>query len=133
MPRPLTYELEEAGKRLAGIANLFIASRDPWELKDAVLAVKLEDGSTDGALYPGQYEAVRHSDPKRCFYFHFKGNLGGIDPREAAIVIQFHREAREAGIPQADPDNSKRAPQPVPFLSTYGHDVYSRVQRSRLN
>jgi hypothetical protein len=131
VPRPLTYELEEAGKRLAGIVNLLVVARDPWELKECVLAVKLQDGSTDGSVYDSQYDAVRHSDPTRCFYFHFKGNLGGIDPREASIVIQFHREAREAGIPQADPDAKKR--QPVPILSNYGHDVYSRVQRSRLN
>lgn len=131
MPRPLTYELEEAGKRLAGIANLFVVSRDPWELKSSVLAVRLEDGSTDGNLYDSQFDAARHSDPTRCFYFHFRGNMGGIDPREASLVIQFHREARAAGIPQADPDNKKR--QPVPILSNYGHDVYSRIQRSRAN
>jgi hypothetical protein len=129
VPRPLTHELEEAGKRLAGIVNLFIASRDPWELQQCVLAVSLADGSTNGDVYDSQYDAVRHSDPTRSFYFHFKGNIGGIDPREAAIVIQFHREAREAGIPQADPDAGKRQAQPVPILSTYGHDVYSRIQR----
>lgn len=131
MPRPLTYELEEAGKRLAGIVNLFVVSRDPWELKSCVLAVKLQDGSTDGNLYDSQFDAARHSDPKRCFYFHFRGNIGGIKPNEASLVIQFHREAREAGIPQADPDNKKR--QPVPILSNYGHDVYSRIQRSNAN
>jgi hypothetical protein len=132
VPRPLTYELEEAGKRLAGAINLLVASNNPWDLKEKVLAVKLQDGSIDGNLYDSQYDAVRHSDPKRCFYFHFKGNLGGIDSREAAIVIQFHREAREAGIPQADPDAGKSR-QPVPIMSTYAHDVYSRVQRSAAN
>ena len=131
MPRPLNDELREAGKRLAGIVNGYIAFMQPWELRNAVLAVRLQDGSTDGNVYENMRDAVRHSDDKRCFYFHFKGNLGGIDPREAAIVIDFHREAREAGIPQADPDGGNR--QPVPILSTYGHDVYSRIHRASQN
>jgi hypothetical protein len=130
VPRPLTRELEDAGKRLAGIVNTYVACRNPWELKDIVLAVRLADGSTDGNLYDSQQDAVRHSDETRCFYFHFKGNIGGIDPREAAIVIQFHREARESGLPQADPDRKEAV---TPFLSTYGHDIYSRVQRSAAN
>jgi len=127
VPRPLTRELEEAGKRLAGTVNTYIAARDPWELKNCVLAVRLSDGSTDGNLYESMQDAVRHSDETRHFYFHFKGNLGGVSVRECALVLQFHREAREAGLPQGDPD---RKEQITPFLSTYGHDVYSRIQRS---
>lgn len=129
MPRPLTVELSEAGKRLAGIVNGYIAFMRPWELRNAVLAVKLADGSTDGNVYENMSDAVRHSDDTRCFYFHFRANLGGIDPREAAIVIDFHREAREAGLPQKDPNGREISP----ILSTYGHDVYSRAHRASQN
>lgn len=130
MPRQPTDDLTNAGKRLAGIANGYIAYIGPWELRSLWLAVRLEDGSTDGNLYPSMKEAVKHSDPQRCFYFAFRGNIGGLDPREAAIVIDFHRSARLAGIPQSDPDAAK---QREPFLSTYGHDVFSRNLRSRLS
>jgi hypothetical protein len=91
-----TQEEKDAVQHLCDAVNLH------WDAvgADAVgkyVAIRLADGkSPDGALYDTRRDAVRHNihDPW-CFYV--KVNPGGIQPREAWVVLGYARQAKDAG------------------------------------
>src|SRR6266852_4083665 len=115
MRPPLTYELREAGKRIAYQLNARLTFGDPFELRHAVMAFRLQDGTTDGTVYDSIKDAKRFTDPARFCYFAFLNILGGANPEECAVVLSFYRMARDAGLGQKDNEQ--------PFLSTHGGDV----------
>jgi hypothetical protein len=62
------------------------------------IAVRLEDGrSVDGNLYDTRADAVRHT-PHDPWCFYVKVNPGGIQEREAWVVLGYARQAKKAGV-----------------------------------
>lgn len=61
------------------------------------IAVRLEDGRSDGNLYDTRRDATRHqiNDPW-CFYARV--HVGGIQAKEAWTVLMYARQAKKAGI-----------------------------------
>ena len=108
----------DAGKRMADQINARLTFGNPFELRTSFMAFYLNDGSTNGDVYENLKDAKRFTDPSRVCYFSFLNYLGGISAYECAVYLQFHREAREVGLGQADSEA-------IPFMSTYGHDVMS--------
>jgi hypothetical protein len=113
----LTEDLREAGKRIADQLNARLTFGDPFELRNCVMAFRLQDGTTDGTVYESIADAKRFTDDSRYCYFAFLNVLGGANAYECGLVLAFYREARDAGLGQKDNE--------TPFLSTHGGDVMS--------
>ena len=117
MPRALSRELEEAGKKIADAINLRLSFNNPMDLNGKWMAFDLNDGSTKGDLYDSLPDAKRMTDEFKTAYFAMVGVLGGVTPKDAAIYLEFCREARDANLGHKDPNTQA-------FLSTHGADMY---------
>jgi len=118
--------LEEAGKRASDHLNGVLAfTSDVWGLKDKWMAFALSDGSTKGDIYDSLLDAKRFTDESRTWYLCLGGALQGLSARDCAIMLQFHREARDAGLGQSNP----RA---QPFMSTPQADQRVGIFRQSL-
>jgi hypothetical protein len=122
--------LAECGKRMYDVINQALCDFGPWQIKDSWLAFKLEDGSWDGNIYDSMKAARKFSDPYRCCYYSFRAALAGISARDCEIFLDFHRQAREALLPQADPDENKAR---VPIMSFGAGDIFRQAQRGELD
>jgi hypothetical protein len=92
-----TQEEKDAAQRLCDAVNVHVQAIGS-EAFGKYVAVRLEDGrSVDGNLYDSRADAVRHTihDPW-CFYV--KVNPGGIQPREAWVVLGYARQAKKNGV-----------------------------------
>lgn len=115
MPRQLSRELEEAGKRIADQINARVQFT-PWDMKGKWMAFALSDGSTRGDVYDSLAEAKRFTDEWKTAYFDMTSVLGGVTAKDAGIYLDFCREARDANLSHADPNRQA-------FLSIHGGDV----------
>ena len=92
-----TDEERDAVQRLCDAVNVHVQAIGS-EAFGKYVAVRLEDGrSVDGNLYDTRADAVRHTihDPW-CFYV--KVNPGGIQEREAWVVLGYARQAKKNGV-----------------------------------
>lgn len=103
----ITPELLETGKRIADMVNSYLAWYPPFEIRNKVLAFKLQDGATDGTLYDSKRDAVRHmhGNERQYMYFYFRNAIGGTNAREMAIVLLWNRDAYDAGFRLPDPED----------------------------
>jgi hypothetical protein len=109
--------IDDAAKRMSGIINSLIAFNDPFELRNTWLAIRLADGGFDGNLYATREEAIKHQlDERFCAYICMGTVMNGSKPLDAAIFLEFHRQAYDAGMRLHEPD----APQLI--MPTAGYD-----------
>lgn len=74
------------------------------------VAVRLEDGRSDGTLYDTKPDAYRHQrDETRCAYIEIQP--GGMTLREAESYLMFTRQLYANGYRMIDPENQ---PTPMP-------------------
>lgn len=100
-----TQEEIDAAQRLSDIVNSLAISQPFEVLCHSWIAVRLQDGNTDGELYDNRRDAVRHqSDEKLCAYICLREAPGGMDLRAAFAVLQYHRAVYDAGGRLPDPD-----------------------------
>lgn len=118
MPRQLSRELEEAGKRIADQVNARIHFNDPMDIRHCWMAFDLNDGSSKGDLYDSLADAKKHTDEFKTAYIAMIGVLGGISAQDAGIYLDFCRAAREANLGHRDPNQAA-------FLSFKGGDIMS--------
>jgi hypothetical protein len=86
-----------------------------WELRNKWMAFSLADGSSDGQLYDSKRDAVRHqSNEFQCAYISFRNLLGGATPHECVRVLNFTRDAYDAGFRLTDPDDIDGGPDVAP-------------------
>jgi hypothetical protein len=92
-----TQEEKDAVQRLCDAVNIHVQALG-GEAFGKYVAIRLEDGrSPDGALYDTRADAVRHNlDDPWCFYV--KVSPGGIEPREAWVVLGYARQAKKSGV-----------------------------------
>lgn len=86
------YALSEAGKRMADALNLHVTcgSAGRW------VAIRLEDGSSDGVLYDTRGDAIRHQLHEHlCWYecLHPRSYSTG----ECALTLAYARAAYDSG------------------------------------
>lgn len=124
-----TFEVIEAGKRAADHINLHMVVNPRDEIRDKWLAIKLEDGSSDGVMYDTAPDAVRHQRfEQQCWYVCFRGiNPGGFTAKDCSIMIMHYRKAYAAGLRFVDPDNRVR----VPVMSSQRYDIYDEIVKQR--
>lgn len=117
MPRELTVELIEAGKRASDTINgVLTFSGDTWGLKDKWMGFSLQDGSSRGEIFDSIIDAKRFYDEDKTWFLCLGGALQGLTARDCSIMLQFHREARDAGMGQSNPKAQ-------PFMSTAQSDM----------
>jgi hypothetical protein len=114
---PQCIEISDAAKRMSEIINLLIASNNPFDLRNTWLAIKLADGDFDGNLYATREEAISHQiDERFCAYICMGTVMNGSKPLDAAIFLEFHRQAYDEGMRLHEPE----APQLI--MPTAGYD-----------
>src|ERR1700747_3268266 len=86
----------DAAKRMADTINLKIVSHTWDELVNGYMAFRLSDGTSDNVLYDFKQRAARYTDEKQYVYFCFRNGLGGANPRDCQIFLDFNRAAAEA-------------------------------------
>jgi hypothetical protein len=70
------------------------------------MAVRLDDGTGDGTLYPTKRDAARHqSSPE--FYAYYRIVLGGLDKKDALVFLHFCRDAYRKGSKLTDPEDAR--------------------------
>lgn len=93
-----TQEEKDAVQRLCDAVNLHVDANPDGSAFGKYVAIRLEDGrAVTNDLYDTRRDAVRHTihDPW-CFYV--KVNPGGIQPREAWVVLGYARQAKKSGV-----------------------------------
>jgi hypothetical protein len=91
--------ISDEAKRLADGINGLLAFNQPWEIKGKWIAITLQDGSVDSALYDTRDDAIRHqSSPQYHFYLPMGNFGGGINHLDAELILQVQRHAYERGF-----------------------------------
>lgn len=94
-PEQATQEEWDAAARLRDAVNTHVDALGS-QAHGKYIAIRLADGRSDGALYDTRREAARHQpDP---WNFYVKVNPGGIQLREAWVVLTYARQARRQGV-----------------------------------
>jgi hypothetical protein len=111
----------DAAKRVSDAVNLHMLASDAgwaWEnVRGQFMAFRLEDGRSDGTLYPTKLDAVRHQyDEFTCMYL--KLHAGGMSVCEAEIMLKIHRQAYSNGFRLADPDHKSGGRDIIPRMAT---------------
>lgn len=92
-----TQEEKDSAQRLCDAVNVHVEAVGS-EAFGKYVAIRLEDGrSVDGALYDTRADAVRHT-PHDPWCFYVKVHPGGIQPREAWVVLGYARQAKKNGV-----------------------------------
>jgi len=69
------------------------------------MAFRLDDGSTDGTLYPSRKVALRYQ-LRPCCVFYFRNSPGGVSELDCQIFLNVNRVAYESDrIAWVDPDS----------------------------
>jgi hypothetical protein len=119
--------IDDAAKRMSTYINSLVAFNNPFNLREVWVAIKLEDGSSDGNLYATREEAIRHQHDERFCAYAWMGNmLSGAKPLDCAIFLEYHRQAYDAGMRLHEPEA------PSLIMPTAGYDkLTGRVRHAR--
>lgn len=92
-----TQEERDAVQRLCDAVNVHVQAIGS-EAFGKYVPIRLEDGRpVTNDLYDTRADAVRHTIDKSAWCFYVKVNPGGIQPREAWVVLGYARQAKKAG------------------------------------
>lgn len=99
---PVRTEHSDAARRCSDAVNLHLSALGFDAIRRWV-AIRLADGGSDGTLYDGKRDAVRHqSDEQLCAYVCIAP--GGMNPCQAESFMRTNRSYYEAGFRLPDPD-----------------------------
>jgi hypothetical protein len=116
--------ITDAARRMSDHINAYITFKGWDELINSWLAFRLDNGDTDGAMYPSKHEAVRHqSNPYHWAFFSFRNSPGGVTPKDCQIFLNLHRHVYDNGGRLPDPDDKHGGPDLI--LSNRGYDFMS--------
>lgn len=106
---------QDAAKRMSDTHRLHMMV-DPVGHLNHYIAFSMEDGRSDGDLYPTKADAARHQKGDRTRYFYMCTVPGEFPPHDALQLLYFTRQAHRNGWVQPDPDRIRpRAPRPEDF------------------
>lgn len=98
--------ITDAARRMCDQINVRIVFGNPVELARSWMAFTLEDGETDGVLYPSKREAIRHQSNEFLYcYFSFRRCMGGANRKDCQLFLDINRHAYESGMRLADPES----------------------------
>jgi hypothetical protein len=123
---PQCIIVTDAARRMSDTINGLVAFNDPWDLRRCWIAIRLADGGFDGNLYATREEAILHQlDERFCAYVWMGNMLQGSKPLDAAIFLEMHRQAYDAGMKLHEAE----APQLI--LGTASYDRITRRTRGQ--
>lgn len=94
-PGPLGFVPSDAAKRMSDVITTHFLA-DPRGNVGRWCAIRLSDGGSDGALYDDVARAAwEQLHYKQCAYIRIA--TGGMGPREADVVLTYHRRVYDAG------------------------------------
>ena len=102
----------DSAKRARDIIGSYVAFIPFEQRVRSWVAIRLSDGGSDGTLYDSKRDAVRHqADEFTCAYFSYRGAPNGFSTsKEAAVWLEFHRQAYDHGFRLPDPDAANGGP-----------------------
>lgn len=90
---------------MAGIINGYVTFIPPFELMTKWVAIRLQDGGSDGNLYDSREDAIRHQiDERFCAYVCMGAMMQGAKPLDCAIYLEVHRQAYDSGMRLHEPE-----------------------------
>lgn len=107
----------DAAKRISDAANLAWVFGGWDGTVGRWMAFKLEDGSTDHAIYDTKRDAIRHVSDELTYAF-FKLHPMGMSVCESEIMLQFTRDAVKRGFRLVDPDAQNGGPDLIPRIGS---------------
>jgi len=78
--------------------NLHISALGRREAAGKYIAIKLEDGSSDGVLYDTRNDAVRHHRNRANRYFYWRINPVAQTMRQSWVLIYYKRQMSRNGV-----------------------------------
>lgn len=91
--------VSDPARRMSDTVNLHITCNNVWDLNDKWVAFRLQDGTSDGAVYDSKDHAIAHQPvPDRCCFFTFRNAMGGVTPKDMQIWLEMERNAQEARL-----------------------------------
>jgi hypothetical protein len=119
-------KVSDAAKRFSDGINLIIVAQNPWEIRYAWIAVKLQDGSVDATLYDNRVDAITHQSDERLYCYFPIGNFAnGLTPADAQLILDIQRHAYDSGFRITD----EKTPDLIPSIPQV--DVLRAWQRHR--
>jgi hypothetical protein len=128
--RAKAFEHSDAAKRTRDHYELHRMAV-PLECIGKWFAVALIDGSSDGVLYDGKQDAVRHQHHNEMYYAYVQINPGGMSICEAEAFLKIHRDMYDAGVRLHDPAHPQGGHSLIPALSAEDQRSMRSSIRSR--
>lgn len=96
----LPQELLDAAARMRDAINLHVVAGalGARERRLCWVAIRLEDGRSDGNLYESRKDAVLHTQNKSRGWFYALVGVDSMGERESVIVLQQARQAFAKGV-----------------------------------
>jgi len=108
-----------------------IAVHTDWETRiNSVVTIRLSDGHCDGTLYESKQAAVKHCRGNEQWYAFFafrSAPTGFASPRDAAVFLEYHRQAYDQGWRLPDPDDPHGGPDMI--MPTPAEHVFMQLQQ----
>lgn len=97
---PFDQELIDAANRMRDAVNLHVVAGTLGVRERHLqwLAIRLEDGRSDGTVYETRRDAVRHTMNKSRGWMYVKVGASTMGEREAILVLQMNRQAFAKGV-----------------------------------
>lgn len=93
------------------------------------VALRLEDGGSDGTLYDSKRDAIRHqANEFLCAYFSYRGAPNGFsNVRDVAAWLAYHRHMYDNGFRLPDPDDPGGGPEII--MPTAEEQLFDQLRR----
>lgn len=123
----------DAAKRITDAYNLHRIAGAGLGLHNVgkVFAARLSDGTSDGVLYDGTSDAIRHQKSNARWYAYLRIGREAMTVCNAASLLKMHREADAAGLNFVGRhDEPQSAMEIIPRLTVEDHQQQMRALQS---
>lgn len=118
----------DTAKRLSDTYNLHIVA---GARRGGVIAVSLDDGSSDTTVYDSRADAVSHQHHNERWYAYIRINAGHMSVCEAESVMRWQRQANKLAAAQLGEQNGGL--EIIPRLTKEGIERQLAAMAGRLN
>jgi hypothetical protein len=119
----------DAAKRIADTYNLHRIAGSGLGLDNVgkVFAIALNDGTSDGVLYPDMKAAIRHQKHNAKWYAYLRVGREAMTECAAASLLKLHRDADAHGLKFTDRDDPSYGMEIIPRLTVEDHYRMTRA------
>lgn len=96
----------DAARRISDTYNLHLEAAGTAAIGQYI-ACALEDGTSDGDLYPTKRDAMRMQKSRPDLYCYPRIVVGGLERKDALVFLHFCRDAFRRGLRLTDPDDAR--------------------------